>query len=122
MLDVQEFYPNYSESIVDKLSELQKLIWSIATEQQINLTELPKWGQLSIAAKNGTPIRIDKFSDNEIALFVHCQTNLLEKWRGLFSNKLTFSGNRGIILDINSPLPENELKMCIDMALNYHSL
>ncbi|MGM0241304.1 DUF1801 domain-containing protein [Enterococcus sp. AZ103] len=121
MLSVKQFYPAYSESVISRLEELQNLIRSTANEQRKDLIEESKWGQLSISCKNSTPIRIDKFSDSEIALFVHCQTNLIEKWRALFSTQLNFSGNRAILLSLDSPLPEKQLKMCIDMALNYHS-
>ncbi|HFF1652408.1 MULTISPECIES: hypothetical protein [Providencia] len=32
---------------------------------------------------------------------------------------LKFSGNRGIITPINEPTPENDLRICIELALTY---
>lgn len=121
MQNIQEFYPQYSQTIINKLTELQQLIWQVAEEQGTTLSESAKWGQLSFAAKKGTPIRIDQFSDNQIALLVHCQTTLIENWKALFPQQLTFSGNRAVLLSVDSPLPAAELAVCIAMALNYHA-
>ncbi|MGG5332532.1 DUF1801 domain-containing protein [Enterococcus sp. AZ163] len=121
MITIQEFYPTYSEEMISKLEELQNLIWTIAKEQKKTISESSKWGQLSIVSEDGTPIRIAKFSDNEIALFVHCQTTLIETWKNLFPDRLSFSGNRAVIVSVDSPLPASELQVCIDMALNYHA-
>lgn len=121
MQNIQEFYPRYSEPITSKLTELQQLIWQVAKEQKHTISESAKWGQLSFASKKGTPIRIDQFSDNEIALLVHCQTTLIETWKALFADQLSFSRNRAVVLSVSSPLPVSELEICIDMALNYHS-
>lgn len=121
MQNIQKFYPDYSQTTTRKLTELQQLIWQVADEQGITLSESAKWGQLSFAAKKGTPIRIDQFSDNQIALLVHCQTTLIETWKALFPQQLTFSGNRAVVLSVNSPLPATELAVCIAMALNYHA-
>lgn len=63
----------------------------------ITIQESLKWKQLSFSSKNGTPIRIDRFSDLQIGLFVHCQTTLVDEWRELFGNSLDFSGNRAIL-------------------------
>lgn len=121
MQNIQEFYPQYSQTIINKLTELQQLIWQVAEEQGTTLSESAKWGQLSFAAKKGTPIRIDQFSDKQIALLVHCQTTLIENWKALFPQQLTFSRNRAVVLSVDSPLPAAELAVCIAMALNYHA-
>lgn len=118
--DIQALYPKYSALEKQKLTEMQNLIHKVADESDIEISEGVKWGQLSFATPNETPIRIDKFSDTQIALFVHCQTHLIETWRSLFSDRLHFSKNRAIIIDLNEPLPEEQLKICIDQAFNYH--
>lgn len=118
--DIQAFYPKYSVLEKQKLTEVQDLIHKVAEESDIDITESVKWGQLSFATPNGTPIRIDKFSDTQVALFVHCQTHLIETWRSLFSDTLSFSKNRAIVISLDEPLPEEQLKICIDQAFNYH--
>ncbi|PFV82889.1 hypothetical protein COL05_09335 [Bacillus sp. AFS059628] len=70
----------------------------------ITIQESLKWKQLSLSSKNGTSIRIDRFSDSQISLFVHCQTTLVDEWRELFGNSLDFSGNRAILLSVKSEL------------------
>lgn len=92
----------------------------MADESSIKIEERSKWGQLSFAAPNGTPIRIDKISDTQIGFFVHCQTNLVEAGESIFSDTLNFSKNRAIILAIDQALPEEQLKVCIDQAFHYH--
>ena len=119
--DIQTFYPTYSALEKQKLTELQKLIHKIAEESQLEIVESAKWGQLSFATPNGTPLRIDRFSDTQIALFVHCQTHLIEDWISLFSDTLNFSKNRAILFELDEPIPEEPLKICIDQAFNYHS-
>lgn len=119
--DIQVLYSKYSALEKQKLTEMQDLIHKVADESDIDITESVKWGQLSFATPNGTPIRIDKFSDTQVALFVHCQTDLIETWRSLFSDTLQFSKNRAIIISLDEPLPEEQLKICIDQAFNYHS-
>lgn len=97
------------------------MILSVAEEINQKVAVSIKWGQLSFASPLGTPIRIDRFDDERIALFVHCQTTLVEQWREMFGDTLNFSKTRAIILNTNEPLPLNELKMCVQMALTYRS-
>lgn len=113
---ILELYGQYSELQKAKLSELYELIMTSGEEE---LNQSLKWNQLSFAAKNGTPVRIDRYSEEEVALFVHCQTTLVEQWRGLFGDRLTFSGNRAILFSVHEELPVEELKVCLQMAFNY---
>ncbi|WP_321388546.1 DUF1801 domain-containing protein [uncultured Enterococcus sp.] len=113
---ILELYGKYSELQKAKLSELYELIM-ISGEEELN--QSLKWNQLSFAAKNGTSVRIDRYSEEEVALFVHCQTTLVEQWRGLFGDRLTFSGNRAILFSVHEVLPVEELKVCLQMAFNY---
>lgn len=70
--------------------------------------------------KGASPIRIDRFEEDKIAVFFHCQTNLIETFRGMFPDILEFSKNRAIVLDPTEPLPLKELSFCIRMALTYY--
>lgn len=118
---IEELYPTYSKKVKSKLIELKQLIRKVASESgNLSIKEELKWGQLSFSTKDGTPIRIDRFSDNQVALLVHCQTTLVEDWRALFGGTLQFSKNRAILLSVEEELPTNQLSMCIEMAFNYH--
>ena len=86
------------------------------------LTETKKWGQTSFLPKKarvGTTVRIDQHDDQHIALYVHCQTSLVETYKTLFP-ELTYSGNRAVLFDVSKPLPKNEIKVCVEAALLYH--
>jgi len=86
--------------------------------------EALKWGQISFLtteSKSGSTIRIDrvKSDDNQIAIFFHCQTNLVETFRERYP-ELSYSGNRAILLDAEKKLPEAKLRHCVALALTYH--
>lgn len=115
--DVFTLYDQYSVEQKQKLFELYELILSASEEE---LVQSLKWNQLSFASKQGTPVRIDRFSENEVALFVPCQTTLVEEWRELFRDELKFSGNRAIVFSVDEELPVDALKVCLQMAFNYH--
>ncbi|MBQ0688214.1 DUF1801 domain-containing protein [Providencia rettgeri] len=102
---------------------IRELIFRTAAENKKvgTITEALKWGQPSyqtIETGSGTTIRIGRFNQSSVALFVHCQTTLIDSFRTLFP-ELNYSKNRAIILDINEALPIKELAICIEMALTY---
>ena len=102
---------------------IRELIFRTAAENKKvgTITETLKWGQPSyqtIETGSGTTIRIGRVNQSSVALFVHCQTTLIDSFRTLFP-ELNYSKNRAIILDINEALPIKELAICIEMALTY---
>jgi len=121
---VFEAYPKPTRA---KLLRLRQLILDTAagTEGVGALEETLKWGQpsyLTSETKSGSTIRIDavKAEPGQIALYVNCQTSLIESFRERYSDELTYGGNRSIILDASAPLPEAALRHCISLALTYH--
>jgi hypothetical protein len=109
-----------------QLLTLRKLIHDTArkTEGVGPLDEALKWGQVSFLtneSKSGSTIRIDrvKSDDNQVAVFFHCQTNLVETFRERYP-ELSYSGNRAILLDADKKLPEAKLRHCVALALTYH--
>ncbi len=86
------------------------------------VVETTKWGQVSFLparARIGTTVRVDQHDDQHVALYVHCQTNLVDLYKTLFP-ELKYSGNRAVLFDITRPLPKNEIKVCVEAALLYH--
>ena len=109
-----------------KLKALRRLILDTAkaTKGVGKIEEALKWGQpsyLTAETGSGSTIRIDKMKSagNQVAVFFHCQTNLVETFRELYP-ELSYSGNRAILLDANATLPEAELRHCVALALTYH--
>ncbi len=110
-----------------QLLRLRALIFATAaaTPGVGSVDETLKWGQpsyLTSVSKSGTTIRIDavKGAPGRVALYVHCQTHLIEQFRERYRDALTFEGNRAVLLDTDAPLPVEPLRHCIAMALTYH--
>ncbi len=122
---IQNVYDHYPEEYRKPLLQIRELIYTVASEMSGvgELEESLKWGQptySTVKPKTGTPIRLDRFGEDKIGIFVHCQTSLIENFRQLFGNALEFTDNRGIIIDPKKKLPIKELSFCIGMALTYH--
>ncbi|WP_417617321.1 DUF1801 domain-containing protein [Parasphingorhabdus sp.] len=115
------------EALTEKLLRLRGLILDIASaDPDIGpLEETLKWGQaafLTSASGSGTTVRIHrhKQSAETYALYVHCQTDLIERYQQLYSETLTFDGKRAVVFDVNDELPVDAVRHCITMALTYH--
>jgi quinol monooxygenase YgiN len=109
------------------LMVLHELILATAAETKGvgALVETLKWGEpayLPKAPRVGTTVRINalKGSPDKVAVFFHCQTNLVASFRERCPDVLEFEGNRAIVLPVAKPLPAKALKHCIAMALTYH--
>ena len=113
------------KDIKTRLKALRRLILDTAksTKGVGRLEEALKWGQpsyLTAETGSGSTIRIDRLkSGNKVAMFFHCQTDLVDTFRELYP-KLSYSGNRAILLDADKELPEAELRHCVGLALTYH--
>jgi len=109
-----------------KLQTLRRLIFDTArtTKGVGAIEEALKWGQpsyLTAESGSGSTIRIDqvKPAGKQVAVFFHCQTDLVETFRELYP-ELSYSGNRAILLDADKKLPEAALRHCVALALTYH--
>ncbi|MBD2810315.1 DUF1801 domain-containing protein [Xenorhabdus sp. Vera] len=121
--EVQSVFNHYPKLYQMRLLMIRELIFDVASKTQgVGLiTEDLKWGQpsyLTLETGSGTTIRLDRFGDSHVAIFVHCQTTLVDTFRTLFP-ELTYSKNRAIVLDPEADLPINELRICIEMTLTY---
>ena len=56
----------------------------------------------------------------DYAMHFICHTALVPTFRRIFSEALTFEGDRSILLSSDEAVPEDELGACIRMALTYH--
>lgn len=115
------------EALTEKLLRLRSLILDIASaDPDIGpLEETLKWGQaafLTSDSGSGTTVRIHphKQSTETYAFYVHCQTDLIERYQQLYSETLTFDGKRAVVFNVNDELPVDAVRHCIAMALTYH--
>lgn len=123
--EVAEVLSGYTVAMRKALLALRALIWEVAhaTEGAGELTETLKWGQpsyLTERPKTGTTIRIDRHAQHAYALYVHCQTTLVEEFRARFGDRLTYEGDRAIVFELGQRLPRREVRACIEAALLYH--
>ena len=123
---VEAVFDAYPKQVRTKLLALRRLIFDTArtTDGVGALEETLKWGQpsyLTPETKSGSTVRIDQVKPDadRVAVYFHCQTNLVETFRELYP-QLTYSGNRAILLDAGGKLPEAALRHCVGLALTYH--
>lgn len=123
---VAEVFANYPIEIREKLLELRDLILTVArkTKGVGELEETLRWQQPSYitSSKSGSLIRIDRIKDSSLtyAMYFHCQTNLVESFRGLYPDEFSFKGNRSLIFSTKKPIPTKQLEHCFQLALTYH--
>lgn len=125
--DVAAVFDGYPPKIRRKLRKIRKLVLdtAAATEGVGEIEETLKWGEpayLTSQSKSGTTIRLGwkRKSPDRYAMLFHCQTNLVESFRGLFADDLTFEGNRAIVFGEDDAIPVEPLEFCIAAALTYH--
>ncbi len=123
----QSVFDGLPKALAKQLVTLRTLILETAAENSVigPLEETLKWGEpayLTSATKSGTTIRINrhKKSDNEYAIYVHCQTDLVERYKQLYGDILKFEGSRAIVFDVDQDIPTEAVKHCVAMALTYH--
>jgi hypothetical protein len=124
---VAAVFDPYPKAMRGKLMALRRLIFDTAerTDGVGRLEETLKWGQpsyLTPETNSGTTVRIDrvKYDPELYALYVPCQTNLVDTFRELYPREFRFEGDRAILLRLDSAIPEERLRHCIALALTYH--
>lgn len=123
---VMEKFDTYPDGIRQKMEFLRKLILGEAASipHIKSIEETLKWGEPSYIAKKGSTVRMDWKEKNpsQYAMYFSCSTSLVETFKKVYGNLFKYEKNRAIVFDIDSKIPENELKDCINMALQYHLL
>ena len=125
--EVESVFSGYPPKQAERLLRLRRLIFETAdsTEGVGPLQETLKWGQpsyLTTQTKSGTTIRIDHVATapGRCAMYVHCQTKLVETFRELYPDALTCEGDRAIVFEPEDDIPESIVRHCIALALTYH--
>jgi hypothetical protein len=125
--DVAEAFAALPLAARDKLMQVRELIFDTAakTEGVGPIDEALRWGEpsyLTAKTRSGTTIRVHwkPKRPDRCAMYVHCQTNLLEQFRLRHPDDFEFEGDRAVLFPVNRPLPEKALRDCIRLALTYH--
>ncbi len=123
----QSVFDDLPNAVADRLVILRQLILETAAVDPAvgPLEETLKWGEpayLTSTTKSGTTIRINrhKKSDNHYAIYVHCQTDLVERYKQLYGDILQFEGTRAVVFDVDQEIPTKAVQHVIAMALTYH--
>jgi hypothetical protein len=111
-----------------RLLALRELILrtAAATDGVGPVEETLKWGQPSFLTRqsgSGSTIRIDarRGDPGHYALYVHCQSGLMDEFRALYGDVLRLKGDRAIVLSIDEAVPDEARRHCIELALTHHS-
>lgn len=124
---VAAVFDGYPEPLRGRLLALRALILDVAAETEGvgAVEETLKWGQpsyLTPETKSGSTVRIDavKGEPPRYAAYFHCQSGLVDSFRALYPDGLTFAGDRAIVLGVDEMVPEAALRHCIALALTHH--
>lgn len=93
-----------------------------ATPEIGPLEESLKWGEQSFtpARRNvGSSVRIAERNDGGLALMFICHTNLVDEFRDLYPDAMTYEGNRAILIAADAAPDREALEHCIALALTY---
>lgn len=122
---VETAFSNYPESVRATLLRARALLLSVKeNDPEIGeINETLRWGELSFLTekpKTGSMIRLAMTKSGQPALFFHCGTTLVERFRAQYAHLFEFEDNRALVL--TQPVDETgtELKHCISQALRYN--
>ncbi len=125
---VKAVFDAYPVGLRKNLLRLRDLIFDTAAGMNSvgPVHECLKWGQPSYhptKSRVGTTVRIGamKGSRTAYALFVPCQTTLIDEFTDLYPHRFHFEGKRAITFDHDRQPPIEELRHCIGLALTYHA-
>ncbi len=121
---VEQVFRSYPENVKSIMMVLRNVILDVASKLDSNydVEETLKWGEPSYLLKGGSTVRIGwkETTPECVGLYFNCNTKLVDTFRTIYSEALEFEGNRAIIIDINSELPQEIIRECIKVALTYH--
>jgi len=121
--EVATVFKNYPDAIRPRMMALRQLVLDTASESVdvVELEETLKWGEPSYVTSSGSTIRMDWKSaqPNQIALYFHCKTRLIDTFKELYGDRMLFEGNRAIVFAHSDDIPIEEVKHCIYLSLTY---
>lgn len=125
--DVKAAFAAYPSDVKADLLRLRELIFdtAAATDGVGALQETLKWRQpsyLTPETKSGSTIRLDHIArqPGRYALYFHCQSGLVDRFRELYPDRFEFEGKRALVFEAGRKLPEKPLRHCIALALTHH--
>jgi len=126
---VREVVNGYPAYAVPAFLFLRNLVFESAYAFKLGLEETLKWGEPSYLTAQGSTLRIawNKTHPEQIGLYFHCKTILVDTFREIYPKRFHFEGNRAMLFELEGDLTvlrtENaKIKHCIGLALTYHKI
>ncbi|QUJ68655.1 DUF1801 domain-containing protein [Photobacterium sp. GJ3] len=122
---VSQRFDDYPQDVRLKLLEIRTLIFKIADDLQLgDINESLKWGEPSYHVQSGSPIRMDwkLKSPDYFYLFFNCNTKLVDTFREIYGDVLTFQGNRAIVLNRGEAIPASVILHCLTLGMTYQKV
>ncbi len=123
MPEVQATFERFEPRARTALLQMRDWILEEGERLPRGVEETLKWGEPSYLGKKarvGTTVRIGSKSATHVALYVGCQTSLVDTFKELLGDAVTYEGNRAVCFDLDKPLPEDTVKLCARLAFRYH--
>ena len=123
---VKDIFNAYPIPMRDALLYLRELV--LTSAKQIDgldiLEETLKWGEPSYLTKFGSTVRMDwkQKKPEQFAIYFKCTSLLVPTFKTIYNDKFNYENNRAIVFKLTDKIPDNELKHCISLALNYHKI
>ncbi|UYV37038.1 DUF1801 domain-containing protein [Rhodobacteraceae bacterium D3-12] len=123
--DVEAAFDAMPEAARQGCLALRALVLGVArdTPEAGRVSEELRWGQpayLTPETKSGTTIRLGAPKSGGFALFVHCQTSLIEDFRPIAPEGTRFDGKRAVLFDKPEEVQPDALGLLVRAALTYH--
>jgi hypothetical protein len=122
---VEAKFAGYCGPQRERLLSLRNMVFEAAsaTSGVGEVTEVLKWGQPSYQTyetSSGSPLRLDAHPGGGVALYVNCQTDLVEQFRRHYPD-LRYEGVRAVVVPPDAPMPAEKLRHIMALTLTYHA-
>ena len=121
--EVREAFEAFPAPVRARLLELRGLVLEAAAEAGVGaVRETSKWGQpsyLPVKPRVGSTLRLGQVGE-DVAMFFHCQTTLVEEFRVTWGDRLRYQGRRALLWRVDEAIPADVVKACATAALRYH--
>ena len=104
-----------------RLEDMRAEILAAAADLAISVEETTKWGEPAFVPPKrvGTTLRLGHRPEH-CALFVNCQTTLVDQWRTLFPDAFEYEGTRAALIPASGAFDRDAFHHIASMALTYH--
>ena len=122
---VKAVFQNYPPQVKPQMLALRALVYDVADELGLDdLEETLKWGEPSYLTKKGSTLRMDWKMKKPLqyALYFKCTSKLIVTIKEVYGDFFNYETTRAIVFSLEDKVPIEELKVCIRLALTYHTV